>query len=195
MLRARSFTYVGGQLAYTNLHRNANLLPVLLFIWLFWICFVLILQRKSSTVSEIMSLRNHRRELSLRPLSCSLSVSTNLQRTGTTLTINSALLFAFAIEYTPAYWNLGMSGAMVFTVNAVLNDVEDKVSTLKELSKELIPKLTFFQGSYQLSVVLHVNVTEVDDPIRLHDRNHSSDPSFRDRQRRHLECRCHSHRS
>lgn len=30
-----------------------------------------------------------------------------------------------AIQYTPAYWNLSLSGAMVFTVNAVLNDLGD----------------------------------------------------------------------
>jgi hypothetical protein len=127
------------------LHRIANLFPVLLFIWLFWICFVLTSQKKTSTDSEIMSLRNLRRELSLRPLSCSLSVSTNLQRTSTTLTIKSALLFAFAIEYTPAYWNLALSGAMVFTVNAVLNDLDDKVCILKQLLNGFIFKLTLFQ--------------------------------------------------
>lgn len=38
---------------------------------------------------------------------------------------STALLFKFAIDYTPAYWNLSLSGAMVFTVNAVLNDLED----------------------------------------------------------------------
>lgn len=32
----------------------------------------------------------------------------------------------FAIEYAPAYWNLSLSGAMVFTVNAVLNDQSDQ---------------------------------------------------------------------
>lgn len=31
----------------------------------------------------------------------------------------------FAIQYAPAYWNLALSGAMVFTVNAVLNDLSD----------------------------------------------------------------------
>ena len=31
----------------------------------------------------------------------------------------------FAIQYAPAYWNLALSGAMVFTVNAVLNDLAD----------------------------------------------------------------------
>lgn len=31
----------------------------------------------------------------------------------------------FAIQYAPAYWNLSLSGAMVFTVNAVLNDLGD----------------------------------------------------------------------
>jgi hypothetical protein len=35
------------------------------------------------------------------------------------------MLFAFAIQYAPAYWNLALSGAMVFTVNAVLNDKSD----------------------------------------------------------------------
>ncbi|KAF2633415.1 hypothetical protein BU25DRAFT_444170 [Macroventuria anomochaeta] len=35
------------------------------------------------------------------------------------------MLFMFAIQYAPAYWNLALSGAMVFTVNAVLNDTSD----------------------------------------------------------------------
>ena len=195
LIRARSFTYAGGHIAYIILHVNADLLSVLLFIWLYWICFALISQKKNSTDSGYISPKSAHQELSLLPLSCSLSVSIILQKTDPTLTINSALLFAFAIEYAPAYWNLGLSGAMVFTVNAVLNDIDDKVSTLKELSKEFIPKLTSLPGSYQLSVVLHVNVTKVDGPIRLHDRNHPSDSGIRDRQRRHLECRCYPHRS
>jgi hypothetical protein len=32
----------------------------------------------------------------------------------------------FAIQYAPAYWNIALSGAMVFTVNAVLNDLSDQ---------------------------------------------------------------------
>ena len=36
------------------------------------------------------------------------------------------MLFMFAIQYSPAHWNLALSGAMVFTVNAVLNDLDDK---------------------------------------------------------------------
>ncbi|KAF1926748.1 uncharacterized protein M421DRAFT_93664 [Didymella exigua CBS 183.55] len=40
--------------------------------------------------------------------------------------VAEGLLFMFAIEYAPAYWNLALSGAMVFTVNAVLNDLSDQ---------------------------------------------------------------------
>lgn len=41
------------------------------------------------------------------------------------LTVHVALLFIFAIHYPPAYWNLAMTGTLVFTVNAVLNDLDD----------------------------------------------------------------------
>lgn len=41
------------------------------------------------------------------------------------LTLVTGILFVFAIQYAPAYWNLALSGAMVFTVNAVLNDKFD----------------------------------------------------------------------
>lgn len=41
------------------------------------------------------------------------------------LTLFAGILFVFAIQYAPAYWNVALSGAMVFTVNAVLNDKSD----------------------------------------------------------------------
>ncbi|KAF3000829.1 hypothetical protein E8E13_006783 [Curvularia kusanoi] len=58
------------------------------------------------------------------------------------------LLFAFAIEYTPAYWNLALSGAMVFTVNAVLNDLEDQerknyLSFCISMSQRLLPSYVY----------------------------------------------------
>ncbi|KAJ4378743.1 hypothetical protein N0V86_005614 [Didymella sp. IMI 355093] len=40
--------------------------------------------------------------------------------------VPEGILFMFAIQYAPAYWNIALSGAMVFTVNAVLNDLSDQ---------------------------------------------------------------------
>ncbi|KAF9701168.1 hypothetical protein EKO04_000294 [Ascochyta lentis] len=58
------------------------------------------------------------------------------------------ILFAFAIQYTPAYWNLALSGAMVFTVNAVLNDLSDKerhnhLAFCISMSQRLLPSYIY----------------------------------------------------
>ncbi|KAJ4320878.1 hypothetical protein N0V94_003177 [Neodidymelliopsis sp. IMI 364377] len=58
------------------------------------------------------------------------------------------LIFMFAIQYTPAYWNLALSGAMVFTVNAVLNDKSDTerqnyLSFCISMSQRLLPSYVY----------------------------------------------------
>lgn len=57
-------------------------------------------------------------------------------------------MFAFAIQYAPAYWNLALTGAMVFTVNAVLNDVSDKerhnyLAFCVSMSQRLLPSYIY----------------------------------------------------
>lgn len=54
----------------------------------------------------------------------------------------------FAIQYAPSYWNLALSGAMVFTVNAVLNDLEDKerknyLTFCISMSQRLLPSYLY----------------------------------------------------
>ncbi|KAJ4354786.1 hypothetical protein N0V95_003516 [Ascochyta clinopodiicola] len=58
------------------------------------------------------------------------------------------VMFAFTIQYTPAYWNLALSGAMVFTVNAVLNDLSDKerhnyLAFCISMSQKLLPSYVY----------------------------------------------------
>lgn len=54
----------------------------------------------------------------------------------------------FAIHYAPAYWNLALSGAMVFTVNAVLNNKSDKerknyLAFCISMSQRLLPSYVY----------------------------------------------------
>ncbi|KAJ4357060.1 hypothetical protein N0V95_002798 [Ascochyta clinopodiicola] len=74
--------------------------------------------------------------------------SWNGQHMNLALTVMAGILFAFAIQYTPAYWNLALSGAMVFTVNAVLNDVGDKerhnfLAFCISMSQKLLPSYVY----------------------------------------------------
>lgn len=64
------------------------------------------------------------------------------------LTLVVGILFMFAIQYAPAYWNLALSGAMVFTVNAVLNDKNDKerknyLAFCISMSQRLLPSYVY----------------------------------------------------
>jgi hypothetical protein len=64
------------------------------------------------------------------------------------------ILFMFAIQYSPAYWNLALSGAMVFTVNAVLNDLEDQerknyLYFCISMSQRLLPSYTYMIETIQ----------------------------------------------
>ncbi|KAF3034798.1 hypothetical protein E8E12_004363 [Didymella heteroderae] len=58
------------------------------------------------------------------------------------------MLFMFTVQYAPAYWNLALSGAMVFTVNAVLNDLADQerknyLYFCVSMSQRLLPSYTY----------------------------------------------------
>ncbi|KAJ8115819.1 hypothetical protein OPT61_g2622 [Boeremia exigua] len=58
------------------------------------------------------------------------------------------ILFSFAFQYTPAYWNLSLAGAMVFTVNAVLNDLGDTerknyLTFFISMSQRLLPSYCY----------------------------------------------------
>lgn len=91
--------------------------------------------------------RRHQEQYLLHQ-SCSSKVIIEPQQIGIDLTICTALLFAFAIEYRPAYWNLALSGAMVFTVNAVLNDLEDQerknyLAFCISMSQRLLPSYVY----------------------------------------------------
>lgn len=62
--------------------------------------------------------------------------------------ISPAILFAFALHYSPGYWNLALTGAMVFTVNAVLNDTSDTqrhnyLSFCISMSQRLLPSYVY----------------------------------------------------
>ncbi|KAJ4985949.1 hypothetical protein SVAN01_08531 [Stagonosporopsis vannaccii] len=59
-----------------------------------------------------------------------------------------AIIFLFTMQYSPAYWNLAISGAMVFTVNAVLNDLGDKerknyLTFCISMSQRLLPSYLY----------------------------------------------------
>ncbi|KAJ4340815.1 hypothetical protein N0V87_002167 [Didymella glomerata] len=68
--------------------------------------------------------------------------------------VPEGILFMFAIQYSPAYWNLALSGAMVFTVNAVLNDLEDQerknyLYFCISMSQRLLPSYTYMIETIQ----------------------------------------------
>ncbi|KAH6642662.1 hypothetical protein C7974DRAFT_106916 [Boeremia exigua] len=58
------------------------------------------------------------------------------------------ILFLVAMQYGPAYWHLALTGAMVFAVNAVLNDPRDKerknyLAFIISMSERLLPSYIY----------------------------------------------------
>ncbi|KZM24620.1 DNA binding [Ascochyta rabiei] len=84
------------------------------------------------------------------------------------------ILFAFAIQYTPAYWNLALSCAMVFTVNAVLNDVSDKerhnyLAFCISMSQKLLPSYVYMIETIRaiLAIATDKGAITTSDAIRI----------------------------
>jgi hypothetical protein len=92
--------------------------------------------------------RAHLQEPYLQHQSCNSKVSFCLFGIYFPSDNRAGMLFMFAIQYSPAYWNLALSGAMVFTVNAVLNDLDDQdrknyLYFCISMSQRLLPSYTY----------------------------------------------------